>query len=94
MALPCLSATCSCLVESVAFAQSTRSLAGSGKTTRLAVLVDWLDDPVDARIAANSLVLRVDEDDFIVLVGRVLVDPVRVEDAQVGAATSDTLLCG
>ena len=92
MALPCLSATCSCLVESVAFAQSTRSLAGSGKTTRLAVLVDWLDDPVDARIAANSLVLRVDEDDFIVLVGRVLIDPVRVQDTQVGATASNTLL--
>jgi hypothetical protein len=39
-------------------------------------------------------VLGVDEDDFVVLVGRVLVDPVRVEDAQVGAATTDTLFGG
>jgi hypothetical protein len=39
-------------------------------------------------------VLGVDEDDFVVLVGRVLVDPVRVQDAQVGAAAADTLLGG
>jgi hypothetical protein len=57
-------------------AQATALLAGSGETTALAVLVDRLDDPVDAGIAADGLVLRVDEDDFEVLVGRVLVDPV------------------
>jgi hypothetical protein len=42
------------------------------------VLVDRLDDPVDAGITTDGLVLRVDEDDFEILVGAVLVDPVRV----------------
>jgi hypothetical protein len=56
--------------------------------------VDRVDNPADAGIAADRLVLRVDEDDFVVLVGRVLVDPVAVEDAEVGAATADTLLGG
>jgi len=93
VSLPGLSATSSCLVESMTFAQTTRLLAGSGKTTGFAVLVDWLDDPVDARIAADGLVLRINEDNLIVLVGRVLVDPVRVENTQVGTAASDTLLC-
>jgi hypothetical protein len=37
-------------------------------------------------------VLRVHEDDLVVLVGRVLVDPVGVQDTQVGAAASNTLL--
>ena len=37
-----------------------------------------LHDPVDARIAANGLVLRVDKDDLEILVGRVLVDPIGV----------------
>jgi hypothetical protein len=37
-------------------------------------------------------VLGVDEDDLVVLVGRVLVDPVRVQHAQVGAASADALL--
>lgn len=57
-------------------------------------LVDRLDDPVDAGVTADSLVLRVDKDNLVVLVGRVLVDPVRVHDAQVGAAAADTLLSG
>jgi hypothetical protein len=56
--------------------------------------VDWVDDPVDAGITTDCLVLRIDEDDFVVLVGRVLVDPVRVENAQVGAAAANTLFGG
>jgi hypothetical protein len=82
------------VVVLVSTTKTTALLAGGGETTALAVLVDRLDDPVDTGIAADGLVLGVDEDDFVVLVGRVLVDPVRVEDAQVGAAASDTLLGG
>lgn len=51
----------------------------------------WLDDPVDTRIAADGLVLGIDEDDLKVLISGVLVDPVGVEDAQVGATSSNTL---
>jgi hypothetical protein len=80
------------VVVLVTTAKTTALLAGGGESTALAVLVDGLDDPVDTGIAADSLVLGVDKDDLVVLVGRVLVDPVRVEDAQVGAATADTLL--
>lgn len=54
--------------------------------------MDGVDNPVDAGVAADGLVLGVDEDDLVVLVGRVLVDPVGVEDAEVGAAATDTLL--
>jgi hypothetical protein len=92
VSLPGLSATSSCLVVSVTLAQTSRLLSCSRKTTRFAVLVNRLDDPVDARITTDCLVLRVDKDDFEVLVGGVLVDPVRVKDTQIGAATSDTLL--
>ena len=94
MSLPGLSSSSSCLVISVTLAQTTRLLAGCSETTGFAMLVDWVDDPVNAGIAADGLMLRVDEDDLKVLVGGVLVDPVRVEDTQVGAATSDTLLGG
>lgn len=51
-------------------------------------------DPVDAGITADSLVLGVDEDNLEVLVGGVLVDPVGVQDTQVGATATDTLLSG
>jgi len=90
--LPGLSSASSCLVVSMTLAQTTRLLASSSKTTRFTVLVDWVDNPVDASITADGLVLRVDQDDLVVLVGGVLVDPVGVQDSQVGATTSDTLL--
>ena len=51
-------------------------------------------NPVDTSVTANSLVLRVNQDDLVVLVSRVLVDPVRVENTQVGAAAADTSLGG
>ena len=54
--------------------------------------MDGFDDPVDAGIFANDLVLRVYKDDLKVLVGGVLVDPVRVENPQVGATATNTLL--
>ena len=92
--LPGLPAAGSGLVVLVTTSETTRLLAGGGEATGLAVLVDGVDDPVDARILADRLVLGVDEDDLEVLVRRVLVDPVRVEHAQVGAATTDTLLSG
>ena len=41
--------------------------------------MDWLDDPVDARVAADSFVLGVDQYDLEVLVCRILVDPIRIK---------------
>jgi hypothetical protein len=94
VALPGLSPAGAGLVVAVALVETTRLLAGGGETAGLAVLVDGVDDPVDARVAADGLVLGVDQDDLVVLVGRVLVDPVGVQDAEVGAAAADTLLGG
>ena len=94
MLLPGLSATSSCLVVAMTLSETTGLLASGSETTRFAMLVDWVDDPVDARITTDGLVLRVDEDDLVVLIGRVLVDPVGVEDAEIGAATADTLFSG
>lgn len=58
---------------------------------RASYLVNWLDDPVDTRIPSDSFVLRVYQDDLEVFVGRILVDPVRVEDTEIGASTPDSL---
>ena len=53
------------------------------------------DDPVDPRVTANDCVLRVDEDDLEVFVGRILVNPVRVEDSEICATAADTFFgCG
>lgn len=58
------------------------------------MLVHGVDDPIDAGVLADGLVLWVDEDDFEVFVGAVLVDPVGVEDTQVGATAADAFLRG
>ena len=92
MPLPGLPAASGGVVVLVTTTKTTALLASGGETTRLAVLVDRVDDPVDAGIATDSLVLGVDKDNFVVLVGGILVDPVRVENAQVGAAATNTLL--
>lgn len=76
-------------IGTVSTLAKTTSLASStGESTVFAVLVDRVDDPVDARIVADLLVGRIDHDDFIVLHGSVLVDPVRVQYTQVGVLAS------
>ena len=82
------------IVEAMTLIQASALLARGRQSTLLAVLVDRVDDPIDAWVTADGLVLRVNEDDFEVLVGTVLVDPVAVEDTQVGATATDTLLGG
>ena len=74
--------------------QSSALLACGSQSTHLTMFVNWVDDPIDTWVAADGLVLWVDEDDFEVLVSAVLVDPVAVEDAEIGAAAADTLFGG
>lgn len=80
------------VVEAVALAHTTALLTSCGETTRLAVLVHGVGDPVDARVTADGLVLRVNTDDLEVLVHTILVHPVRVEHAEVSGLAADTLL--
>ena len=67
-------------------------LAGGGEPAELAVLHGALADPVDVRVVADRVVERVDQDDLVVLVSRVLVDEVRVEDTEVRAPSARSLL--
>lgn len=55
--------------------------------------MNGLHDPVDAGITTDGFVLRVDEDHLEILVGGVLVDPVRVEDSEIGSTATHSLLC-
>ena len=69
----------------------TATLATSrGKTTHLTVLVSGVADPVDAGIVTDGVVEGIDEDDFEPLVGRVLSNPVGVEDTESTTAATDS----
>lgn len=73
--------------------QTTMLLAGRGQASSLAVLVHRIHDPVDSWIVTNGNVLWINHDDFEVLVGGVLVNPVGVQYTQIGTYTTSTLLC-
>jgi hypothetical protein len=92
MSLPSLSPTSSGLVESMTLAQATRLLASCSEHTRFTVLVNRIDDPINARVTSNGLMLRVDQDDLKILICGILINPVRVEDSQICTATSHPLL--
>jgi len=69
---------------------TTGLLAGRSEATHLTVLVSGSADPVDTGVVADAVVGRIHADDFVVLVGGVLVDPVGVENAGVGALAANT----
>jgi hypothetical protein len=82
------------VVETVTLSMTTGLSADGGKTTGLTTLVNGVGDPVDTGIAADGLVRGVDKDDLKVLVGGILVDPIRVQHTEIGALLTDTLFGG
>lgn len=48
--------------------QSPVFLASGCKPPELPMLVDWIADPVDSRVVANSIMCNIDQDHLIVLV--------------------------
>ena len=70
-------------------AESTSLSTSRGQSTHLTVLVNRVYDPVDAWIVANLWMGRIDQNDFVIFHGCILVDPVGVQDTQVGITTSN-----
>ena len=67
-------------------------LSSSSKASSFSVLVFVGGNPVDSGISGNCLMVGVNKDDFVELEGSVLANPVRVEDSEVGASSSNSLL--
>jgi hypothetical protein len=77
---------------SESLSDSTGLASSGGKTTSLTVLVDRGDDPVDASIVTDGVVVGVDQDDLVELVGGVLTNPVAVENTEVATGTANLAL--
>ena len=60
------------LVEPVSLSKRPGLSSGRGETPHFSVLVNGVDDPVDAGIVSDDLVGRIDENNLVVFVGRVL----------------------
>ena len=78
------------LVEAGPLAVATVLGASGSEASEFTVLHHWGDDPVDTGVTTDGLVLWVNQDDFEVLVRRVLADPVRVEHTEGAALSSCT----
>lgn len=52
--------------------------------------MDRLSDPVNSGVVSNSVVSRVDNNNFVIFVGTVLTNPVRVEDSETLNSSSDS----
>lgn len=94
MLLPSVTTTSRGVVEQVSLVDTSGLLTGTGKTSSLSVLVNWVDDPVVSSISSDGVVGWVHQDDFKVLVGGVLVNPVGVQHSQVSSSLSNSLLGG
>jgi len=79
------------VVVAAAFSETTVMFSNAGETTSLPALVHRLGDPVNPRVAANGFVIGVYEDDLIIFVDTVLVNPIRVQDSQVTATPANAL---
>ena len=67
-------------------------LSSCSKSTKLAVLVNWVADPVNSRVVANDCVGWVYKNHLKVLVHGILIYPIGVEHTKSTAFTSNTLL--
>jgi len=77
-----VSGTTNGLGESVTFSETSRFFTGAGKTFKFSVFVDWLGDPVHVGISSDDLVVRVDHDNLVVLVGGIFSSPVTVDNSE------------
>lgn len=53
-----------------------------------------LNNPIDTWIPSNRFVLRINQYYFKILIGRVLIYPIGVEDPQICTPATNTLFCG
>ena len=82
------------VVEFVSLVDTPGFLTGGSQASSFTMLMDGIADPVVPSISSDSLVLRINQYNFEVLVSRVLVDPVGVQDSQVSSTTANSFFSG
>ena len=70
--------------------QTSSLLASRCQTSQFSVLVDGIADPVNLGVVSDGLMASIDEDDFVVFVGSILSNPVRVEDSEATNLSTDS----
>jgi len=78
------------VVVAIAFAKTTVLFANAGETTSLPPFVDGLGDPVDSGVATNSFVIRVHQNNLVIFVDSILVDPIRIQHSQISTPPTNS----
>jgi hypothetical protein len=96
----------SCMVIQMPSVNPSGFLANGCQSTRLTMFHGRGTDPVNPRIATNCIynkfhskqghtVLRINKNNLKVFIGRILVDPIRIQNPQIGTfATNAFFSCG
>jgi len=79
------------VVVAVAFSETAVLFSDAGETASLPALVHRLGNPVDPWITANGFVIGVNEDDLVIFVDTILVNPIGVQDSQITTTPANTL---
>ena len=71
--------------------ETSVGFSGGGQSSEFSMLVLGSGDPVDSGVVSDGIVSGVDEDDFVILVGSILGDPVAVEYSESLEGSSGSL---
>lgn len=82
------------VVVQVTLGNTSGLLASGSKTSSFSVLVNWVNNPVVSWVSSDGIVRWVHTNDLVVLVGGVLVHPVRIQHSQVGSSSTNSFLGG
>ena len=52
------------------------------------MFVNWIDNPLNAWIIPDLLMIRINQNDFIIFHGSILIDPIRIQNTQIGIFAS------
>lgn len=72
--------------------QTAGSATCRRETSQFAMLHSRTSEPVELRIISDSNMTRIHQNNFIILMSRVLVNPIRVKYAKISASTPNALL--
>jgi len=79
------------VVVTAAFSKTAVPFSDAGETASFPALVHRFGDPVNLGVAANGLMIGIDEDNLVIFVYAILVYPIRVQYPQVTTAPANAL---
>lgn len=77
---------------SIAFSEATRALSCRSESTKFAMLVHMLADPVYLGVTADGIVVNIYQNDLKIFVGCILSHPIRVQNTQSTKSATNSLL--